>query len=149
MQSSLNDHKYNESELISFKISLNTPYINNSKDFDEVEGNIDIDGINYQYVKKRVYNDTLEILCIPNYTKTNIKIKKDDFAKQINDIASSGNSKKSPTTKTLKATLSDFIDGTSYPSHTSLNLSKLDHKSNHNLITSFDFLQRLDQPPEA
>lgn len=149
MQKALDEKKYQDGELISFKIPLNLPYVNDSKEFVSVEGNIDINGINYQYVKKRVYSDTLEVLCIPNYTKTAIHHQKTDFTKQVNDIANSGQSKKSSNSPLLKIKLSDYTQHNNFDSYSYNTKSKTSHQSIYLDVTSFDFLQTLDQPPEA
>jgi hypothetical protein len=149
MQTSLDLHHYKESDLISFKLHLNLPYISSSTEFESVEGNIDINGINYQYVKKRFFNDTLEILCVPNFTKSSIKESKNDFAKQLNDIASSNNSKKSSSNQIVKASISDFIQEHHFDIYQHIYTSNLKHDYYHSISSSYDFLQGLDQPPEA
>jgi hypothetical protein len=149
LQSSLDHNKYKESDLISFKLHLNLPYISSSTEFESVEGNIDINGINYQYVKKRFFNDTLEILCVPNFTKSFINESKNDFAKQLNDIASSNNSKKSSSNQIVKAKISDLIQEHHFDINQQIYSATLKHDSYHVCISSFDFLHGLDQPPEA
>ncbi len=149
LQAALDQHKYKESDLISFKLHLNLPYISSSTEFESVEGNIDINGINYQYVKKRFFNDTLEILCVPNFTKSYIKDSKNDFAKQLNDIASSNNSKKNSSNQIVKSGISDLIQEHHFDIYQHIYTSKLKHDSYHTFFSSFDFLQGLDQPPEA
>lgn len=149
LQASLDQHKYKESELISFKLHLNLPYISSSSEFESVEGNIDINGINYQYVKKRFYNDTLEILCVPNYTKSTIKESKNEFAKQLNGIAASNSSKKSPSNLIVKSSFSDLIQEHHFNFYHNIYTSKLKHGSYLHIYSSFDFLKGLEQPPEA
>jgi hypothetical protein len=149
LQATLDQHKYKESDLISFKLHLNLPYISSSTEFESVEGNIDINGINYQYVKKRFYNDTLEILCVPNFTKSTIKESKNDFEKQLNGIAASNNSKKSSSNQIVKTSISDFIQEHHFDLYQLIYTPKLKHGSYQHIYSSFDFLLGLDQPPEA
>ena len=149
LQALLDENKFKESELISFKLPLSLPYSINSKEFVSIQGNIDINGVNYQYVKKRIYNDTLEILCVPNVTKSLIKNTKDDFTKQLNDIANAGGSKKSSSNQLVKFSVSDFTEENHFTIFTCLYLSKLKHNANHAMVSSFDFLQSVEQPPEA
>ena len=149
LQTSLDSNQYLESDLISFKLHLNLPYISSSTEFESVEGNIDINGINYQYVKKRFFNDTLEILCVPNLSRTAIKESKNDFAKQLSEIAASSSSKKSNSTQIVKAVISDFTSEHHFEIDQHQFVSNLKHNSFHLIASSFDFLQGLDQPPEA
>ena len=149
LQASLDQHQYKESDLISFKIHLNLPYISRSSEFENVEGNIDIQGINYQYVKKRFYNDTLEILCVPNFNKSTIKESKNNFAKQLNEIAASNSSKKSTSNQIVKTTISDFTLEHHFDINLSIFSSNLKHDYYGIIESSFDYLHSLEQPPEA
>ena len=149
LQVSVDHMNYKESDLISFKLHLNLPYISSNSDFESVEGNIDINGINYQYVKKRFYNDTLEILCVPNFTKTIIEESKNDYAKQLNEIATSNNSKKSSSNQIVKANFSDFTQDHHFDINQPVLATKLKHESNPIIVSNFNFLHSLEQPPEA
>jgi len=91
----LDQNEYNESELISIKIPANLPYLVNSPDFSRVDGEITISGVHYNYVKQRLYNDSLEYLCIPNLEKTRLRKAKDEFYKVVNDLQHPSQNKKS------------------------------------------------------
>jgi hypothetical protein len=69
------DHlQYDESQLLSIKVPVShLSYYNSSPVFERVDGQIEIEGIPYQYVKRRIYNDSLELLCIPNQTKLQLR----------------------------------------------------------------------------
>lgn len=61
---------YNREDLVSVRTALHLPYYTGSSTFERVRGSVSIDGQYYEYVERRVYNDTLEILCLPNHLKT-------------------------------------------------------------------------------
>ena len=87
LESQLNNGGYDESQLISIKIpATHLSYYTNSKFFDRVDGHIEIKGVKYNYVKSRLYNDSLELLCIPNHSLMRIQNAKDDFFKLVNDL---------------------------------------------------------------
>ncbi|PWT73796.1 MAG: hypothetical protein C5B59_12510 [Bacteroidetes bacterium] len=66
-----NDFK--ESDLISIKVpAKHLGYFLNSSQFERVTGRIDIAGVQYNYVKRRVFNDNLELFCIPNLRATEL-----------------------------------------------------------------------------
>jgi hypothetical protein len=95
LQSKLDDNNYKESELISVKVPVeNLSYYNSSAQFERVEGQIEIRGLQYSYVKRRLYNDSIEMLCIPNHTVIHLKNAKNDFFKLVNDIQRPGQDKK-------------------------------------------------------
>ncbi|MDP4251370.1 MAG: hypothetical protein Q8918_14795 [Bacteroidota bacterium] len=91
----LDQNNYAESELISIKVpAVHLSYYVNSKDFERVDGRIELEGVQYNYVKRRYINDSLELLCIPNKKATALKSAKDDFFKLVNDLQLPGQSKK-------------------------------------------------------
>lgn len=92
----LDDNNYDESDLISIKVpASHLTYYTNSKQFERVDGQIEIEGIKYNYVKRRLFNDSLELLCIPNHTATQLQSARDEFFKLVNDLQHTGQSKKS------------------------------------------------------
>lgn len=68
-----------EQELISLKVPASLPYYTNSKDFQYISGEVRIDGTLYQYVKRRIYNDTIEYLCLRNPVKTKLLNAREQF----------------------------------------------------------------------
>ncbi|HOA36945.1 MAG TPA: hypothetical protein PLQ65_12050 [Flavihumibacter sp.] len=107
----LDSNDYDEASLISIKIPVtNLPYYTNSPIFERVKGNINIDGREYQYVEKRIYNDSLEMRCIPNQQITHISNARDAFFQLVNDLQKA-DSKPSPAKPaiSLKNILPDFI----------------------------------------
>src|SRR5579862_5784654 len=117
LESRLDNDNYDESQLISIKVPANhLAYYNNSKQFERVDGAVEINGIQYQYVKKRLYNDSFEYLCIPNNDVTKLRTARDDFFKLVNDLQQQGPGKKSaPDTNTSKNFLADYyLDDISY-----------------------------------
>jgi hypothetical protein len=106
LEQKLDNREYNDHELISIKTTLNLPYYNSSADYERAFGSINIDGVVYEYVKKRVYQDTLELLCLPNSTKTKLQEAKHNLAKSAADGQASVPAKKG--TPTLKISLPDY-----------------------------------------
>jgi hypothetical protein len=102
LESRLDSNNYDENQLVSIKIPVTyLPYYNNSKTYERIDGQIEIEGIKYNYVKRRIYNDSLEMLCIPNQDFMKLQSAKNEFFKFINDLqhpeqnknANSGSSK--------------------------------------------------------
>ncbi|HTB25352.1 MAG TPA: hypothetical protein VK711_08265, partial [Puia sp.] len=95
LQTKLDGNNYKESELISVKVPVqNLSYYNSSTQFERVEGQIEIHGLQYSYVKRRLFNDSIEMLCIPNRSAIHLKNAKNDFFKLVNDIQRPGQDKK-------------------------------------------------------
>jgi hypothetical protein len=100
IEARIDKDQYDDSELISIKVSLNLPYYNGYAEFERTYGSVNIDGIDYEYVKRRVYKDTLELLCIPNYEKTKLSTVSGEIAKGVAENGSQP-AKKPITIKTL------------------------------------------------
>jgi hypothetical protein len=95
LEAQLDNDRYDETKLMSIKVAAaHLPYYANSTRFERMEGRIEIGGIPYEYVKCRFYNDSLELLCIPNQVSMNIRAAKDDFFKRSNELPCAGGDKK-------------------------------------------------------
>lgn len=91
----IDQEQYNASELISIKTPIGLPYYVNSAKFERIDGEMVIDGVVYQYVERRVFNDSLEIKVLPNQDRLHIKNAREDFYKLAQDIQKNGTDKKS------------------------------------------------------
>lgn len=91
LEAQLDNNNYDETQLISIKIPVTyLPYYNNSKSFERIDGQIEIEGVQYKYVKRRIYNDSLELLCIPNPDVMRLQVAKNEFFKFVNDLQHTG-----------------------------------------------------------
>jgi hypothetical protein len=59
-----------------------------------VNGQIDIGGVRYQYVKRRIYGDSLEVLCLPNMALMKLRSASNDFFRRVNDLQQQNQGKK-------------------------------------------------------
>ena len=53
----LDDNHYNSKDLVEIKIPLNSPYITNTKGYERYDGSIELKGVQYNFVKRKIYND--------------------------------------------------------------------------------------------
>jgi|GEM_PF-213273 hypothetical protein len=97
LEEQLDNNNYDESQLISVKVPIAyLPYYNNSKTFERVNGQIEIHGTPFKYVKRRIYNDSLELLCIPNATAMKLQTTRNEFFKFVNDLQQGKKSESHP-----------------------------------------------------
>jgi hypothetical protein len=105
MNARLEHGQYSDADLRSIKIAIPLPYLSSSPDWERVQGSIEIEGVTYEYVKRRVLRDTLEILCLPNRARTHLQSAETEFFRlQLQGTASQQD--KQPTT--IKITLPDY-----------------------------------------
>lgn len=65
----LDEDRSQSGALISFKVPVrHLAYYNSSARFERRTGLVNIEGIQYQYVESRIFNDTLELHCVSNQT---------------------------------------------------------------------------------
>jgi len=103
LESKLDTEDYDDAQLISIKIPVtHLSYYNTSEKFERVDGQVEIKGVQYKFVKRRIYNDSVEMLCIPNQTAMNFQSAKDEFFKLVNDLQHTGQNKKSDSHSTSK-----------------------------------------------
>lgn len=96
MVANIDENNYSDADLISIKVpAIHLSSYVNSKEFQRVDGKIEIAGVQYNYVKRRFSEDSLELLCIPNKTATSLQTAKNEFFKLVNDLQHPGQSKKS------------------------------------------------------
>lgn len=103
----LDNEAYAAEDLISIKTPISLPYYSNSETFERVDGTIKIEGIEYQYVKRRIFNDSLELLCLPNLAKQQLQSVKHNFFKQTNEGTTDDNNGSS---KAFKNILLEYCD---------------------------------------
>ena len=150
LEARLDNNNYNEADLITIKVSLNMPYQNEWSDFERYDGEVEKDGKIYKYVKRKVQNDSLILLCIPHETKMNLQAAKDDFYKLVNDLQQNNSSQKGNDKKTaFKNLLSEYVQEIkcwSLNAHTGLSLQYFVENNSSN-TTGFYLLP--GQPPDC
>lgn len=107
-ETSLDKAEYNEDELVTIKVPLSLPYQTNWKEFERVDGEITFDGKIYKYVKRKVQDGQLVLMCLPDEHKMRLQTARDDFFKLASDLTSNGAPKKSGNTIAWQNVLSDF-----------------------------------------
>ena len=86
LETRLDLEDYDDSRLIEIKVPLNLPYQSNWTSFERYDGELEVNGQHYKYVKRRVYNDSLILLCLPNEDKEKIQDACNNYFKWTNDL---------------------------------------------------------------
>jgi hypothetical protein len=86
LQSRVDRQQYDLSQLISVRVPVtHLSYYDNSPEFERMDGRIEIDGVPCEYVERRIFNDSIEFLCLPNQAALKIRLSGDDYFKLVND----------------------------------------------------------------
>ena len=149
LEARLDRNDFREDELVEIKIPLHLPYQLNWKSFERFDGEIDVDGVHYKYVKRKIYNDSLVLLCLPNKTKQNIEKAKDDYFKIVNDIDPSAQKKSDNSNLSFKNILSEFFVDQAPWLIANYEYLHTSHFVGEALFLSTNLHETPDQPPEC
>jgi hypothetical protein len=149
MELAIEKNDYSDSELMAIRVPTNLPYYTNSPTFQRIDGEIEVEGVYYKYVKSRIYNDSLELLCIPNTAKTKIQAAKADFSKLASEFQQSNNKKKSTQdAKSFQKTISEYEEQPSATAYMATAPQAAYLQQNNTFVNSL-FLKTAEQPPDA
>ncbi|MGZ3851911.1 MAG: hypothetical protein ACXVBX_03915 [Flavisolibacter sp.] len=144
LEKQVDQNNYDEQQLITIKSKLDLPYYSSSPQFERAYGTISLNGTSYQYVKRRIYKDTLELLCIPNDAKTKMQSLKNEFTKALADGQSSTPKKHT----TIKLSLPDFFQPINVFSASCL-LDQIASFSENNYNIASGYRLKLKRPPKS
>lgn len=96
LERSFDKNQYDENGLVQIRLALYNPYQMDWPDYQRLDGEIKIDGRLYKYVKGKVTNGELIILCAPNTNKTQLQVAKNDFFKTASNLHNSGEQGEQP-----------------------------------------------------
>lgn len=101
---------YNDKDLIEIKVPVNLPYQTNWEDFERYDGEIQIAGVHYNYVKRKLQNDTLILMCIPNTDKMKLFNARETFFSLVNDLQQNDSGKEHPLpVKPVKIFMAEYV----------------------------------------
>ena len=90
LEARLNHNDYDESALISIKLPITSlSYANPSTTFQRIDGEIIVGDVAYKYVKRRIINDSLELLCIRDTEAMELDKAGNEFFGKVNNFPNS------------------------------------------------------------
>jgi hypothetical protein len=92
MESRLDKDQYDINELISITVPLDNPYQLEQRNFQRIDGEFNFHGKNFKYVKRKVSDGKLILLCIPDARKTVLKKAKAEYGNNANDLTGNNRS---------------------------------------------------------
>lgn len=88
---------YDEANLITISIPLSLPYLQDATGFERVDGEVELNGKIYKYVKRKIAAGHLVLRCLPDTKKS-----------ELNNAANSFTEKQSSAKLMIKSVLSDY-----------------------------------------
>jgi hypothetical protein len=113
LTASIETKSFDENNLIEIKTDLNMPYVSD-KDYENAYGETVIKGVHYQYVKRKIENNVLYLMCLPNDAKTVLAETKNSFEKNNTEAGNNNSKQKTPVQKILKSTQIEYIQNSNF-----------------------------------
>jgi hypothetical protein len=81
----LDDNRYAGADEMTFRVPLTLPYYTDSREYERVRGEFEVEGEVYQLVKQKLLRDTLYIVCVKDHDSKKIKQALADYVKTFTD----------------------------------------------------------------
>jgi hypothetical protein len=149
LEKKIEKEDFDDASLLELRVPLNAPYLGETfTDFERIDGEIVVDGIHYKYVKRKVENGELVLLCIPNTGKTKILNSRVDFFKMVNDVNQSSESKSKNTSSHKSFTTEYRFENNTWALACVSSIAKMEFSIISSTITD-GYNAVPDQPPRA
>lgn len=149
LETRIDNADYDEASLIEIRVPLNAPYLlESSAEFQRYDGELELQGIHYKYVKRKVVNGELVLLCLPNKSKTELQNSRDEFFKLVNDLNHSQSKGKS-TTSSFKSVTTEYKQENNSWSFAELPSTFIHHASAAASFIESGYNLIPEQPPKA
>ncbi|HEX5024267.1 MAG TPA: hypothetical protein VFV68_03300 [Agriterribacter sp.] len=79
---------YSEADLVLIKVPTSFSFPVNRSEYVRCDGEIERGGAHFNYVKCKITNDTIYLLCLRNENRKKLNDARDKYAKQLGDIPS-------------------------------------------------------------
>lgn len=95
VQAQIDEGNYEHTALLELSVSMNLPYATDWTDWEKMEGDVQIDGIHYRYVERKLADGRMYVRCLPNTPKQTVLNARDAFFEMAYDINKQTENKKS------------------------------------------------------
>lgn len=114
LEFSLDNHDYDEAQLIELKIPVHIAYQGNWADYQRYDGEINLNGVAYKYVKRKLVNDTLYLKCIPDTKKMNLQKAKNELFSISNNLTQNNPREKPVSSQSVLKYMQSIFYGSSF-----------------------------------
>ena len=108
LNTAIEKNNFSEDDLVEIKIPLNNPYISDHS-YEDAFGETTVKGKSYQYVKRKISENTLYLMCLPNEEKAALTTTKNNLGENHTQTTPNKNNQKSPLQNIVKATQTEYL----------------------------------------
>jgi hypothetical protein len=147
---SLDGNTYDESQMITLKVDLDMPYLPDNTGYERVDGEITVDGKIYKYVKRKIHNGQLVLLCLPDEKKTKLRSSREEYFFFANSLVTKSNAKESaPKAALMKNLSSDYEQQHLSSTHRCLHSIILHNRPADEVLISLSSPDLREKPPQS
>jgi hypothetical protein len=110
LETNIDQGSYNINQVIELSVVTNLPYTNDWKDWERCSGTIEVNGLHYQYVERKMEKGNMRYRCLPNAEKQNLMAARDEFFQLVNNFNNQSDSKKSSPSILINNFIGDYDD---------------------------------------
>lgn len=89
LEAKIDKDQYLPDQLLHLRIpTTHLSYYTQQNEFERISGRIDVNGVPYQYVARRIVNDSAEYLCLPNQQTLSLRNSQNDYYSLVNSLGS-------------------------------------------------------------
>lgn len=149
LETKIDNSDYDDSILMEIRVPLNAPYLSgNSTEFERFDGELELEGVHYKYVKRKIVNGELVLLCLPNENKTRYQNSRANFFKLVNDLNQS-QSKSKNNTSSFKILVTEYQKENNFWTVISLPEIQVKHSAANDSPLADGFNSLPEHPPKA
>jgi len=86
MELQLDNKEYDAAMLVELRVPVSLPYQTDWKEFERVDGDIELNGMHYKYVERKLEGGEMIYKCIPDNSKKQLINARENFFKLVNDL---------------------------------------------------------------
>ena len=143
--SKLDRGDYTKESLVEIKLAAPLTYPRDMPAFERADGEIEVGGVFYRYVKMKWYNDTLSLLVVHNTEKSNLQSRQHDYYQHTADLPGSQGKKDAAG---FKIFTTDYFFQEAERETAAVTPASITYSTFTHLVAHAAYLQAIEQPPE-
>ena len=108
LNTAIEKNNFSEDDLVEIKIPLNNPYISDHS-YEDAFGETTVKGKSYQYVKRKISENTLYLLCLQNEEKAALTTAKNNLGGTHVQTIPNKDNQKNPSQNIIKALQTEYL----------------------------------------
>ena len=110
LETKIDEGNYDNQQVIELSVVTNLPYTNDWKEWERCSGTIEVNGLHYQYIERKLEKGSMHYRCLPNAEKMNVVTARDEFFQLVNSFNQQPEGKKSSPTIVINNFIGDYDD---------------------------------------